>query len=343
MDTIRCARCEFANWASDTVCSRCAAPLSFVETVASGAGARRTMGRGMNVCTFCGTEFEGYFCSLCRKPVQAARPPAPEVERPSVSSLLAPTRAKLGVAGAVVFVVAAAFLLVLWGYGKTETGTLQAELIEQSFDFRTPVTVSFSERGEEVAPGVEVLRELGLVEYRRGMLTLRSISSNVAVWTEDLSPRARGDRVPSARPVQFAEVTLTTVGAKESEGWATFQSANSDVSPWGEARGWRVPLGAREFLEVKGMQPLGEGRTDLMSVDFTWRWRPNGLGRHFDVSGEEFTRLSAPGQLSAMTRHFNDSTKTYTGRAVLNLAGGRWSAGNITFEEDGKAKTDLIR
>lgn len=334
---IECARCGFANWPGETVCGRCASPLSFIEEVPSGgaAGWPARPAHESNRCSFCGTEFEGFYCTLCRKPVRAfVRAPEPEAESAAFATLLAPTKTKLVVAALVVALAAAA--LVARSYGVGESWESHGAAIRNSFDFQTPVSVSFAERAEEVAPGVEVLRELGLVDYRLGTLTLRRVRTDLALWTEDYTPGEGGEIVPGAKSVRLAAVTLTEAGQRGSAAWGTYKPPAGPQSPWGEPQGWRVPLGAREFAGVRSVRPASGESRDLFEVVFAWRWRPNELGRHFDVSGEEFKRLSPAAQLSAASRDFNDSTRTYLGQALLRYEHGAWAIQNLTFGEGAK-------
>lgn len=332
---IECASCGFSNWPGETVCGRCAAPLAFIEEVA-GEG-RAPTGRGTNRCSFCGTEFEGPYCTLCRKPVYTLAPPAEEPGRTSLTALFMPTRRKLVVAAVVVAVTAAAVLVSRRQVGGGPDRAY-AEAIQKAFDFRAPVAVSFAERGEELAPGVEVLRELGLVEYRLGALTLRRVRVDQVVWTEDYSLEERGTIVPNVKPVKLAVVTLTDAGLRASAGWGTYRPEVGAQSPYGDARGWRVPVGAREFVGVREAQPASQGATGLMEVVFAWRWRPDELGRHFDVSGKEFRRLPAAAQSSALARDFNDSGEEYTGRALVRYDNGAWIVQDLKFNGRGSAR-----
>lgn len=332
---IECAHCGFSNWPGEVICSRCASPLSFIEEVTREAGVGRgPAARATNRCSFCGTEFEGHFCTLCRKPLRPHVEPLPSETEPSAfSSLFMPTKTKLIVAAVVVAVTAAAALFAR-GVGHGGATRSHGEAIRKSFDFQTPVAVSFADRGEQLAPGVEVLRELGVVNYRFGTLTLRRLRVDLAVWIEDYTLAERGEIVPGAKPVPLVAVTLTETGKKDSAGWGTFKPPAEAQSPWKESQGWRVPVGVREFVEVRDAQPVSQGAVDLLEVVFAWRWRPNELGRHFDVSSEEFKALSAGAQLSALSRDFNDSTMTYQGRALLKYEAGQWVVRDLSFGDD---------
>jgi hypothetical protein len=338
MNNIRCAQCAMVNWVGAGVCRRCGAQLAFLEeVVAQGKGAgesfeRRPTGAGLNVCSFCGTEFTGYFCSLCRKPVRVTKLKPDVTEKSRLLALVGSTKAKIVVASAIGLVALALTLIVRWYGGEVKAKEFQSDLISNSESFRRPLTVSFPERSSELAPGVEVLKELGLVRSRVGVLTLRYTDATGEVWTEEAAD-LKGEDPSVIQTKVIAQTELTERGRRESEGWERFDFTDATLGPWRKSKGWRVPLGVREFIEVRSVYPAAKGTLEHSAVDFTWRWKPNEVGRHFDLSGEAFLRLPDAARHDMERLGFNNSSKIYTGTAILRFTEDGWSVEEIQFAQ----------
>lgn len=336
MNNMRCAQCGIVNWVGAGVCRHCGAQLAFIEEVAggtrggAGSSERRPTGAGLNVCSFCGTEFTGFFCTLCRKPLHVTELKPDVTEKSRLLALVGSTKARIIVVSALAVVVLALTLIVRWYGGGREAKEFQSELIRNSQPFRMPLTVSFPERSSELAPGVEVLEELGLVRNRVGVMTLRRTDASGQVWTEEVADREGADPTVVKTKV-IAQTELTEKGRRESEGWERFDFTDATLGPWRKSQGWRVPLGVREFIEVRRVYPGIKGVLELSDVEFTWRWKPNDMGRHFDLAGEAFLRLPDTARAAVERLEFNNSSKIYTGVATLRFANGEWSVDEIQF------------
>ena len=286
----------------------------------------------MNVCSFCGTEFTGYFCSLCRKPVHVVRQKPDVSEKSRLLALVGSTKAKLIVVSAIGVIALALTLIVRWYGGDVKAKEFQTDLISNSEMFRRPLTVSFVERGSELAPGVEVLEELGLVRSREGVMTLRYTAGTGEVWTEEARD-LKGEDPSVIQTKVMAQTELTERGRRESAGWEQFETTDARLGPWRKSKGWRVPVGAREFIEVRQVYPAAKGTLEHSAVDFTWRWKPNEVGRHFDLGGESFMRLPDAARQGLEQLGFNNSSKIYMGTATLRFTEGGWIVEEIQFTQ----------
>src|ERR687889_807283 len=99
MKSVKCARCGLVNWVEDGVCKRCGEMLALLEEVKAEASgdaseAAAAVEETPRVCSFCGTEFRGFYCPLCRKHAREAPAPGPEVERSFVAALLPSRKTK---------------------------------------------------------------------------------------------------------------------------------------------------------------------------------------------------------------------------------------------------------
>ncbi|HYN85796.1 MAG TPA: hypothetical protein VER32_11105 [Pyrinomonadaceae bacterium] len=330
MKSVKCARCGLVNWVEAGECRRCGELLALLEEVtteaAEDAGDFATVAPAEGtprVCSFCGTEFRGFYCPLCRKHAREAPAPGPEVGRSFVAALLPSWRMKAAAVITLVLATAAA-LYAAGTFGRSRADEFQAELIRQSEQFNAPVTFSLSERVDgHTGPAVPVLRELGLVRVR---------TANAAGAPESTVVGA-GEEVSEAQLV-WAEVTrveLTEEGRRESAGWAASEKSGAQTKE-ADGRVWAVPVGAREFLEVKRVYPTSPGVYELSTVEFTWKWRPNDLGRHFDVRSGEHAALGEAARKNAALVGL-DSEAVRGGRAMLRYDGRRWFVENLTFDD----------
>lgn len=342
MNSVKCARCGLVNWVG-TECRRCGVALAFIEKVSAAPPVERAPwqdehragSRGVNICTFCGTEFEGFFCTLCRKHVKPAALAPHVTERSKVWALV--TSWKLHVALVALLAAASVAVVIIvrtHGDGSEEATEYQAGLIQASAQFTTPPAVTFVERSAEPAAGVEVLEALGLVRCRTEAMTLRRTASGEEVWSEDamMIEEPKGAAVVLRHDITTTE--LTGNGIVESAAWQTYKAWEPSLGPWRESKGWRVPLGEREFVRVRRSYPKSGGALDVTAVEFTWRWKPNTLGRRFDASRDEFKTLPSTAQQNAMRLAFNDSTKLHEATATLRFDGAFWSVQEIDFIGD---------
>lgn len=338
MNSVKCARCGLVNWIEGGECKRCGNSLAFLEEVkeevTETTAEASPVDEGARVCSFCGTEFRGYFCPLCRKHARVAPAPGREVERSVLTSLLPSLKIKIAVALVLLMATGGVlFAASRFGVGG-RADKFQAELIQKSEAFAQPVTVSFSEKAETPAPGVEVLREVGLVRIRTGETETARPVPHLLEANEQQEEQAAPERV------SFTRVELTAEGLKEKEsgGWKSTEAKPSgDLAARAEGeRVWAVPLGEREFLEIKKVYPVAVGVYEVSTVEFTWRWKPNRVGLYFDVRSGEHASLTETVRRGAATLGL-DSAATREGKATLRYDGKQWAVRDITFESGAPA------
>ncbi len=337
MKSVKCARCGLINWVEAGECKRCGNLLALLEEVTSATTAEEVSAgdttppaahaeEETRVCSFCGTEFKGYFCPLCRKHAREAPAPGREVEQSLLASLLPSWKTKA--AACLVLALAAAGALYAAGrFGRGgDADKFQAELIRSSESFSGPVSFAVLERAkEQTGPGVHVLRELGLVRLR----TVETTPEPAA------DAQATEEGAAQLAPVKFTQVELTEEGRRESAGWAQSEekvAADGGAKKTAGARVWAVPVGEREFLGVSKVYQTSPGVYELSTVEFTWRWKPNDIGRYFDVRSGEHAGLT-DGVRRGAAQLGLDSEAIRAGKATLRYDGKRWAVQDVTFDE----------
>lgn len=355
MNSIKCARCGLKNWVEDGACKRCGEPLAFIEEVRGGEvvevveaaemGAVVAVGEE-GVCSFCGTRSDALLCPVCRKPLKSL-----PNEQPAVKG---PVRRFLSSANRVVGAMLVAALLVTgvaYGVARRRAGEALAakakvaEALRRAEAFDAPVYLSFDDESSELAPGVRVLMEKGLVSYRLGT-TPRTIHYEEKNQETGEVVRREKENPEGGRP--YARVELTARGAAESKGWKRRAAEGS------EPAGWSVPVGRRELVEVREVrrprtlareeyERLPEAArasvppsVEVVTVTFTWRWKPEQLGHFFDLGSDDHRSLSPPAQESARAFRLNDSAKIRAGTAALVYENGQPVVRAVLFEDDRK-------
>lgn len=112
------------------------------------------------------------------------------------------------------------------------------------------------------------------------------------------------------------------------------QEERPPANAWGWNRvqrelGWRVPIGARQFLGVDQIHNWRDANENIpvneLAVDFSWRWVPNELGDAFDSESETFKSLPDSVQRAAWTFGARLNTgATMLSRAFLHREGNQW-------------------
>jgi hypothetical protein len=353
MRGISCVKCGLKNWLEEGECKRCGEPLAFIEEV-GWRDAERDHGRGElyavsreeipTTCSFCGARGFGTCCPVCRKQLKPLKT--------NIASGKGRFRRFLSSANGIaasMLIVAIAATGVAYGVAwKRADSALAvkakfAHAIREAQDFKAPVYVSFEEDSKELAPGVRLLMEKGLVSFRTGT-TPRTI--HVEEVDKETGELVRHDREDPNGGRPYAHVDLTSRGATESVNWKRL-AADSRPSP-----GWSVPLGTRELIEVveiRQSRPLTHEEYErvplelrasiqpsdiFVTVPFTWRWKPDELGRYFDVSSDDHRSLSAPAQESARAFSTNDSTKVRVAIGLFVYRDGQPFVKGVLFEEN---------
>ncbi|MET0650749.1 MAG: hypothetical protein ABW208_29420 [Pyrinomonadaceae bacterium] len=111
----------------------------------------------------------------------------------------------------------------------------------------------------------------------------------------------------AASPVTVT-ATLTDQGKSTSDDWQ--QSGDA----------WTIPVARRELVEVTGLTG-GEGESKTARVEYTWRWKPLGLGTNFDMTSPDYQRLPESVRRSPGGASFADALR---------------GVGQVTFFEGGK-------
>ena len=265
------------------------------------------------------------------------------VEGPSPNGLSLgisiPLWMKLAAGGGVLFVVLlAALAFTVFVSTKTRILNRYAHLenaIRVSPSFNVPPTVDVSrytyydENGgqqQEATPAAYTLAHLGLLYVHIGMYS-------------DVSPNYNSqgkivmDPFTGIGPRAYRHVSLELVGAGQA------QSANwepYEIKKDGKV-GWKVPIGERELLRVVEVKTLGEmqgdGTSENLVVSFTWRWKPNEVGRAFDKASPSYFTPDPPKGLmrSPFEVEINDSRATYWGTAELRKTGNTWEAAQLIW------------
>lgn len=215
--------------------------------------------------------------------------------------------------------VAAAFGLVACG-SKELNRSSAADVLEASDAFKNPVLIMLQPQyrqslalggaggqttpKEEVAlrrffesrPDLAVLSHLGLVEFQVTNIQYPdSAASSVTVTA-----------------------TLTDAG----------RSASGDWEQAGD--GWTIPVARRELVAVTGLTG-GEGESKTARVEYTWRWKPLGLGANFDMTSPDFQRLPESVRRSPGGASFADALRGVG--TVTFFEGGKLQKGSSTLQK----------
>lgn len=206
-------------------------------------------------------------------------------------------------------VAAAALCLTCCG-SKELSRNSASGVLESSDAFKNPVSITLQPQyrqslalggaggqatpKEEVAlrrffesrPDLAVLSHLGLVEFK--VVNIQYPDS-------------------AASPVTVT-ATLTDAG----------KSASGDWRQAGD--GWTIPVARRELVEVTGLTG-GDGESKSARVEYTWRWKPLGIGTNFDMTSADYQRLPESVRRSP---------------AGASLADALRGVGTVTFFEGGK-------
>lgn len=180
-----------------------------------------------------------------------------------------------------IFLAVIAALTLLSACGSKELNRARAaDIIESSEGFKNPVTITIQPEyrqslalaavgvqttsREEIAlkrffeahPDLAVFNHLGLVQFKVSNIQYPdSAASPVTVTT-----------------------ALTDVGRSASREW---QQAGA---------GWVIPIGRRELIEVTGVT-VSEREGKTARVEYTWRWKPLGIGINFDTTSRDYQSL----------------------------------------------------
>ena len=249
-----------------------------------------------------------------------------------------PLWVKLSAGGGVLFVlfVLVAALAVFLTARKSITRRYAhfENAIRVSTDFNVPVTVEVgryaywdmenTNKGQEATPAAYTLARLGLIYIHTGMYS-------------DVSPTVTStgkiviDPYSGSVPQQYRHVTLELMasGQSQSANWEPYENKKDGKL------GWKIPVGARELLQV--VQVVPGTSPDTMMVSFTWKWKPNELGQSFDKANPSYIAATEPKNFprSSFEVDVNDSRATYWGVVDLHRTGDTWEASRVVWSGPG--------
>ncbi|MEA2205523.1 MAG: hypothetical protein QOE77_2299 [Blastocatellia bacterium] len=205
--------------------------------------------------------------------------------------------------------------------------------IRAASEFNAPVAVEAgrytfynreaSRQDQEATAAAYVLDSLGLLYIRT------SFYSDVPTTWRD------GKQIIDPRtglvPFEYTHVNLelTDSGQTQSDTWEPYE-----VKKDGKV-GWKVPLGERQLIQVMDVMasPDDQPLKDEALVSFTWRWKPNEIGKAFDRRSPSYLKPDKPKNIlrNAFDVEINDSQATYWGVASVQRVNDRWEASRFSW------------
>lgn len=302
MQNIRCAHCGLLNFASAGECKRCHAPLAEGAQPSPAFDARGSSPRGAGAGG------------------RALR-----------------WLAVLAVSAAAGF-AAYSYRYHVW-YGAHAEYALAIGGAER---FNEPVSIKAKKRialgqgldgpshgGRDRSDPVHVLRARGLVEFG----ATRTQERVVGTYTPppSMHPGIFGDNTaPAPEPFDIRRTYHTTDAALTPAG-------EQVAGAWGDADDgrWLVPIGSREVFAIVSVGEVeASAGVERRDVEFSWRWRPNGVGEAFDTDGKFYLSLSGDARNPVLQFNWG-SAKVY--RAVAHFErrpGGNWQVVGIEKSDD---------
>jgi hypothetical protein len=183
-----------------------------------------------------------------------------------------------------IILVVAIVAVPLWVWQKRAVRNRKiASAIQSSALFTKPVSVIASTSGDFVDipnPEAYTLRDAGLLNFHHEPVNKpeqpSSAEPNPVLFRT--MRRTSLDRILNQPALRLIPKDLAA-----TRDWQTFEDREH------HRHGWTVPVGTRELIELTSVE---EADTDTAQVQFSWKWKPNEVGRHFDIS--EQVPQSAP-------------------------------------------------
>ena len=216
--------------------------------------------------------------------------------------------------------VAALLVLRKW---ETRHGEF-AEAIQSSPLFIKPVTVEATKTAHQAGflnTEAETLYAAGL------LIVLDEPDGTISVLSKNQPPRSNVE-YPFAPPpeVKFDEIPnpltkrrLIPKDVEATRDWTTFEDPNDQRS------GFIVPVGSRQLDKITSVE---KPDTITARVHFTWYWKPNDVGRHFDFNAQERAK-DAHGRPKSSPELSSDFP--YKGTADLSRNGAGWEVKSIDW------------
>lgn len=140
-------------------------------------------------------------------------------------------------------------------------------------------------------------------------------------------------------PRSYRHVSLELIGKAQADSvnWESYENKRDGKV------GWKVPIGDRELLKVMEAKSIVEmgGTSDGMTVSFTWRWKPNDLGRAFDKASPSYAAPSTTSKnwvRNSFDLPVDDSRTTYWGTADLHKVGDSWEVDRVSWHGTGQVR-----
>jgi hypothetical protein len=241
------------------------------------------------------------------------------------------------------FLVVVGAVLTLYLAGRSSVSNRNApfeDAIRASGEFNAPVSVeagryTFYNRDagrqdQDATPAAYVLDNLGLVYVRT------SFYSDVPTTWRD--GKQIIDPGTGLVPFEYTHVNLelTDSGQSQSDTWEPYE-----VKKDGKV-GWKVPLGERQLIQVMDVMPSPDDQPlkDDALVSFTWKWKPNEVGKAFDRRSPSYFKPEKSKNLarSVVDVEINDSQATYWGVASVQRVNDRWEASRFNWVGTGGVK-----
>ena len=227
------------------------------------------------------------------------------------------------------FLIVGVVLIVaipLWvRYQRSARNLEMAAAIQHSALFSNAVTLeasaSTSLSREPVSLEALTLRDAGL-------LTIDSVSTAPLASPEPSPPLIRTIRRTYLARLRDAPVPrLVPTDTAVTRDWQAFED------PERQRQGWIIPVGARELTEITSIEEVS---AETVQVQFKWNWKPNEVGRHFDIT-QPTGRPDPPWK-----RKSNPVLSTafpFNATAELSRIGNKWEVKSIkwNFEAPRKA------
>lgn len=213
----------------------------------------------------------------------------------------------------------------LWVRQRSARTREMAVVIQSSALFSKPVTVvasSKTSRSNE-SPSLEALtlRDAGL-------LTIDDEPSTPAS-PPPFSPDPNPPSIRTIRRTNLAlmrDSTVATVARLIPKDIAATRDWQPFEDPEHQRRGWIVPVGNRELNEITSVEGTD---TDAARVHFTWHWKPNEVGRHFDFNGQarQMNAHGRPKSNPVLSGEF-----PFKGTAELSRTANGWEVKSIKWD-----------
>lgn len=224
----------------------------------------------------------------------------------------------------IIFVVAIV-VIPFWVWQKRAARNREmAAAIRSSTLFAKPVTVEASSTGgffDILNPEAIVLRGAGLLTIDNEPVSKpASAQPSLAEPNSVLIPMMR--QTNQSRILNRPTLRLIPIDIAATRDWQTFEDREHHRS------GWTVPVGTRELIELMSIEEAG---TDTVQIQFTWKWKPNEVGRHFDIN--ETVRQSDPHRRRKSNPRLS-SEFPFKGTAELSRTGNGWEVKTIKWNLD---------